>query len=425
MRELLALDDPNLRRVLIGTVLCAASAALVGTFSLLRRRALIGDAIAHAVLPGICLAFIFQGTKEPLGLLIGAVATGALSVWAVDALTRHTRLREDAALALVLSVFFGVGILLLTSIQQSGSGAQSGLDRFLFGHAAALSAADVQVFGALAVLLAAATILLGKEFALLSLDPAQARVLGLPVRALEGVLSGLTVLAVVVGIQAVGVVLMAALLFAPAAAARYWTHRLPLLLALAAALGAASGAIGTYVSFAAPAMPTGPWMVVALGVATLLSLLLAPERGVLVRAWRRHHTRRRMIEENALKALYQLSEADAQPRFFDAAAIRARNEVLQRGTLRAALTRLEREGLVVRLDQAWRLTEAGTLRARRLVRLHRLWEVYLTQHLRLAPDHVHDDAETIEHLLTPELEAELERILDRPTADPHQRSIPY
>lgn len=455
MRELidhLQLSDPNVQRVLLGTVLCASASALAGTFSVLRRRALAADAIAHAVLPGICLAFVLQGSKEPLGLLLGAFATGALSVWVVDALARHTRLREDAALALVLSVFFGVGVLLLTAIQQSGAGAQSGLDRMLFGKAAALTRADVLTFGLLAVGLAAAVVVLGKEFALLSFDPLQAQVLGLPVRALELLLSGLTVLAVVVGIQAVGVVLMAALLFAPAAAARYWTHRLPVLLLLAAGGGALAGVVGTYASLAAPAMPTGPWMVVTLGLLTLGSVLLAPERGVLARAWRRRSIQRRMTDENVLKALYQLDEAapwhessssgPARP-FFATEAIRRRNQPLQQApeaVVTRALRRLEAAGDVVRLaaeprrssptwnpkwGPTWRLTDAGRQRARRLVKLHRLWEVYLTERLRLPPDHVHDDAETIEHLLTPELEAELERILQRPAADPHQRDIPY
>jgi manganese/zinc/iron transport system permease protein len=422
----LALDDPSVRRVLIGSALFAAGSALVGTFALLRRRALVGDAISHAVLPGICVAYLVQGSKEPLGLLVGAFITGALSLAAVDYLARRTRIREDAALALVLSVAFGIGIVLLSGIQQSGSGTQSGLDRFLFGKAAALTDADLYTFGALAVVLTLAVVLLRKEFTLLAFDPIQARVLGLPTRALEAVLSGLIVLAVVLGVQAVGVVLMAGMLFAPAAAARYWSHRVGSILILAAIFGMLSGVGGTYLSLTAAGMPTGPWMIVSIAAIVLLSMALAPERGLLPRAYARYRRQRTMNEENILKTLYLLNETSPEhASAFAEADLRQRNAPLARIRMQWALHRLQHRQHITRHGTGWQLTDAGALRARRLVRLHRLWEVYLTQRLRLAPDHVHDDAETIEHLLTPELELELARILDRPKADPHNRAIPY
>jgi manganese/zinc/iron transport system permease protein len=264
-----------------------------------------------------------------------------------------------------------------------------------------------------------------KELKLVAFDREFAGTLGWPVGALDLLLNGLTVLAVTVGLQAVGVVLMAAMLVTPAASARYWTDRLPIMIVLAAAFGALSGAIGAVVSMLAPRMPTGPWTVVAATGLFMASLLAAPRRGVFARLLKRWRTNRRIAEENVLKTLWQLGEAtgdwDAPRR---AAEIATRRRVPVRAIERV-LPRLDEAGWLTPADGAWRLTPAGVDRARRVVRLHRLWEVYLTERLHLAADHVHDDAEEIEHILTPELEAELEHALARPQVDPHQQAIPY
>ncbi|HAA23628.1 MAG TPA: zinc ABC transporter permease, partial [Cytophagales bacterium] len=202
--EFFSLRDPNIRYVVLGTILLTASSAVVGTFTFLQKKSLVGDAVAHAVLPGVCLAFLLAESKNPLLLIVGAFVTGWLSLVVIDTITRNSKIKEDTAIGLVLSVFFGVGILLLTNIQHSGNAAQSGLDSFLFGKAAALLPNDVRAFGILAVLLLAVVGLLYKEFKILAFDKNYAAILGLPVRALELTLTTLTVLAVVVGIQAVG-----------------------------------------------------------------------------------------------------------------------------------------------------------------------------------------------------------------------------
>jgi manganese/zinc/iron transport system permease protein len=218
---------------------------------------------------------------------------------------------------------------------------------------------------------------------------------------------------------------MAAMLVTPAAAARYWTDRLPVMVALAAGIGALSGLLGTWISVLAPRMPTGPWTVVAASTLFLISLLAAPRRGLLGRWMRHRRMRRRTADENTLKALFQLGESSGdhdRPRA--AAAIAARRGWNPR-ELSGTLGRLEKAGFVAGEPEGLRLTQAGLERARRVVRLHRLWEVYLTERLHLAADHVHEDAEHIEHILTPELEAELEAILARPALDPHLKPIPY
>ncbi|ALJ00676.1 metal ABC transporter permease [Rufibacter tibetensis] len=422
--EFLSMSDANVRFVTIGSILLAASSAVVGCFTVLRKRALVGDAVAHAVLPGVCLAFILTGEKNPLILLFGSFLTGWLSLIIIDAITANSRIKEDTAIGLVLSVFFGIGILLLTSIQHSGNENQSGLDKFLFGSAAALVGQDLITFGAVAVLLLVSVVLLYKEFKLISFDMAYARTIGLPVRGLELLLTTLTVLAVVVGIQSVGVVLMSAMLITPAAAARFWTDRLGFMVVIAAVMSAFCGAAGAFVSFTAPAMPTGPWIVMLLSLLAIFSFILAPKKGLLARYLLQRRMRNQMTRENILKTLFLLGETKE-----DYAHSYSRQQIMERRQLpllrmKDGLKSLCRKHLIKKNATGWALTEAGKKEAQRVVRLHRLWELYLTEYLQVASDHVHEDAESIEHVLTPELEKRLEELLNYPTSDPHQTTIP-
>jgi manganese/zinc/iron transport system permease protein len=422
--EFLSFRDPSVLSVTIGAILLTASSAVVGTFTFLKKKALVGDAVAHSVLPGICLAFLLSGTKNPIFLIGGAFATGWISLLLVDKISMRSKLKEDTAIALILSVFFGLGILLLTYIQHSGNAAQTGLDSFLFGKAAALVGQDLLVFGVVAVVLLLAVTLFFKELKLIAFDPAFARALGLPVYGIDLLLTTLTVLAVVTGIQAVGVVLMAAMLITPAAAARFWTDDALHMTLLAATLGALSGLAGAFVSYAAPAMPTGPWIVMVVSVLAMLSFFFAPRRGIVSRWFQQRQLQHTILDENVLKALYHLGEAD-DDMFRD----RSLEQIIARRffprrPLRRALQRLQRRKLVQRRNGTWRFTKAGQQKGQRMVRLHRLWELYLSRYLEIAPDHVHEDAETIEHILTPELEQELARQLDFPERDPHQSKIP-
>lgn len=402
-----------------GLVLMAASAAAVGVFALLRRRALVGDAIAHAVLPGVCLAFVVGGSKDPLSLVVGAFVFGYTAQVVVDWLPAHTRLKPDTALAVVLSVFFGLGVVLLTYIQGQGNAAQSGLDRFLFGQAAALTPNDVWVFGGFALGVA---LLVGWAYPglkLLSFDPEYAQVRGLPVRGLRGLLASVTVLAVVLGIQAVGVVLLSALLITPAATARLWSYRLGTLIALAVGFAVVAVGAGVWVSAQWARMPTGPWVVVILTLFAVGSVLVAPRQGALARLLRQRRNGRRLVRENVLKYLYQHAERETRAPL-PATVLHARIP-----QARAALPQLLRAGQLQVDAEGYRLSPSGAEVARGLVRRHRLWEVYLTRYLNLTPAQVHADAELVEHLLTPELERELETLMGRPTHDPHHSEIPY
>lgn len=426
MEDFLLLRDLNVRVVVVGTILLGIGSAAIGCFAFLRKRALAGDAVAHAALPGVAIAFMIGGTKNTFALLIGAAIAGWVSMVVMDFIVAKSKIREDTAIGIVLSVFFGLGILLMTHIQASGAANQSGLDKFLFGQAASLLPQDVVVFGSVSVALIAVIIIFFKEFKILSFDSDFAHALGFPVRFLELLLTTLIVFAVVVGIQAVGVVLMAAMLITPAAAARYWTERLPLMIALAAIFGAISGYAGALVSYVAPHMPTGPWIVTAITLIFAISLLFAPRRGALSRLRRHRGNRRRTLQENVLKVFHQLGESDGEPRKpRSVREIQTRRHIPD-ATLHRVLRQLTREGYLEQSGgDTWHLTADGERQGQRVTRLHRLWEVYLTDYVQIAPDHVHDDAESIEHVLTPELEEELERLLNRPASDPHERAIPY
>lgn len=424
-KEFFSFSDPSIVSVVVGAILLTASSAVVGTFTFLKKKALVGDAVAHSVLPGICLAFILSGTKNPIWMIIGAFLTGWISLMIIDHITTKSKIKEDTAIALILSVFFGIGILMLTNIQHSGNAAQTGLDSFLFGKAAALVGKDLIVFGIVAIVLIVTVGLFFKELKLIAFDNNYAKALGLPVKALDLLLTSLTVLAVVTGIQAVGVVLMAAMLITPAAAARFWTNDVFKMTLIAAIMGGISGVSGAYVSYVAPAMPTGPWIVIIISAIAIISFFIAPKRGIFARNMQQRKLQRLIMDENLLKELYHLGEKDEDP-------YRGRtvDEIIEerffpKKTLKTALRRLKRQGFLEMKNGYWSYTEAGKMKGQRVVKLHRLWELYLSKYMKIAPDHVHEDAETVEHIITPELEAQLEKMLEYPEFDPHEEKIPY
>ena len=301
--EFFSFQDASIVSVAVGAMLLTASSAVVGTFTFLKKKALVGDAVAHSVLPGICLAFILSGTKNPIILIIGAFITGWISLLIIDLITQRSKIKEDSAIALVLSVFFGIGILMLTNIQHSGNAAQTGLDSFLFGKAAALVGNDLITFSIVAVVLILTVTLFFKELKIIAFDSNYAKALGLPVRAIDLLLTTLTVLAVVTGIQAVGVVLMAAMLITPAAAARFWTNDVKHMTIIAAIMGSLSGLSGAYVSYVAPAMPTGPWIVMIISAIALTSFFFAPKRGIISRYFTQRKLQVMIMDENLLKSL--------------------------------------------------------------------------------------------------------------------------
>lgn len=303
--------DANALWVLAGTTLLGISSGVLGSFAFLRKRGLMGDVLAHAALPGICLAFMFTGSKNPFWFLIGATVTGLVASLCLSWITRLTKIKEDTALGLVLSIFFAIGIVLLTQIQHSDLGNQAGLDKFLFGQSASLVGTDVFMMGSIALLLILLTSLFFKELKLLCFDANYGRSLGFPMVGLDFFLMLLLVIAVVIGLQAAGVVLMASLLITPAAAARYWTERLDRMVIISACMGALSGVVGTLISSVANKLATGPLIVMAVTFLFFCSMLFAPKRGLIAKWVRLAQTRHKVRQDQIYLAWRELGSPTA------------------------------------------------------------------------------------------------------------------
>ena len=301
------LGDYTLRLVALGSGILGAASGALGSFALLRRQSLLGDAVSHAALPGIAIAFMLTGSKAPFVMMLGAALAGWAGTLAVLLVIRRSRVPFDSALGIVLAVFFGLGLVLLTLIQKRPDAAQAGLDSFLFGQAASLLRRDVITMAVLAAVALLILLLAWKEFKLLSFDPEFAASLGLPVKRLDVALTMLLVVAIVIGLQTVGVVLMSAMIIAPAAAARQWSRRLAPMVALAAGIGVVSGVAGSLASSLVPRLPTGPTIVLILSVIVVASILAAPRRGVLWRFVRVGRLRRPPDLDPVLMHLYALS----------------------------------------------------------------------------------------------------------------------
>lgn len=414
-------QDPSITWVVLGITLLGIGSAYVGTFSFLDKKALLGDAISHAVLPGICLGFILAGEKNPLYIVTGAFLSGALATFLSSWLKKNTKLSEDAIIATILSVFFGIGIVMLTALQKSGNPEIAGLNTFIFGNAIGISETDLLIYGGLSLTIIVVLTLLLKEFRLMVFDPGYGKAIGFPMEAIRFLFNVLMILAVVIGIQAIGVVLMAALLITPSAAARFWTDRLNPLLILAASFSILSGILGTYISFVLPQMPTGPWVVVFLSLIALLSFMFSPKSGIVFRYFSRKKYLRKTHRDHLMKALYKAKEETKA-----GLTIEEIYELYpyQKTEIDQSIKDLSNSGFIIKNQSFIMLTSLGISDAMRIVRLHRLWELYLNEYMNIAPDHVHESAEQMEHLLTPELEAMLEKRLNFPTLDPHQETIP-
>jgi len=377
-----ARENYNTLVVLVGVSLLGASSGIIGAFAVLRKRALTGDALSHAALPGLCIAFLIVRERQLLALLVGAFATGVAGIAIISALGRWTRVKEDAAIGTVLTVFFGLGIVLLKIIQNlQGIGSKAGLNSYIFGKTAGMTRGDVYVILAASILCLAVIVILFKEFQLVSFDGGFARSLGWPVFALDLLLMSLVAAAVVIGLPNVGVVLVSALLIMPGAAARFWTDRLSTLLIVAGAFGFATGLVGTALSASFSQLPAGPIIVLTGATLFLVSLLFGVRRGVIARLVQHLRFQREWHERQLLRALYESLPAwAASSPAFSAKSLAARHAWTP-AQLDRLLAAAAADGLVARsAHDQWRLTDAGLRRAIDVVRGQRLWEAFLTEY---------------------------------------------
>lgn len=263
-------------KILVGTTLVGITTGIIGCFTLLNKQSLLGDTIAHATLPGLTGMFLLILQKSYALLLLGAATTGLLGALSVHYITQTTKLKKDTALGIVLSTFFGIGIIFLTMIQKLPNAHQSGIDKFLFGQAATLLWSDIKILMIISLIVITTIITLWKELKIITFDPAYAQAIGLPVAKIHMTLLCLIVLTVIIGLQTVGLILMSSFLIAPAAAARQWTHNLSTTVFLSVVFSLIATTGGTLISCSYPHIPTGPTIVIIATTITLISIIMSP-----------------------------------------------------------------------------------------------------------------------------------------------------
>ncbi len=420
--NVLILRDYNTRLVVICTILLGCACGLMGGFLLLRKRSLMGDTLSHATLPGVGLSFMLlvalggDGKSLPI-LLAGAGITGVIGCAAVLFIREQTRIKDDAAMGIVLSVFFGAGVAILGVIQKMPEGSAAGLESFIYGKTASMVMSDFQILVFITVCVITCSLLLFKEFRLLCFDENFAAVLGWPVKFLDILLLVLITAVTVAGLQAVGLILIIAFLITPAAAARFWTNQLDRMLMLSALIGAASGWIGASLSAFFPRLPAGAVIVLVAALFFLVSMLIGTERGVMIRSLRQSQLEKRMGRQHLLRALYEILEGGRVTEELNIRAVPFR-QIRGRRTwsdrqLRDYIRRAYNEGLVEAPNKADSilLTETGLVEAKQVTRNHRLWEMYLIEYADVATSRVDRDADMVEHILGDKMVTRLENKL--------------
>ena len=399
-------QDTNINNVLLGTILLGFTCGIVGVLVVLSKKALIVDAISHSVLPGICIGFMFAGVKNPIYLISGGMFSGAIAVYLVDWISRISRIKKDASIAITLSLLFSAGVILLSIIQHSGNSNQSGLTDFLFGKAATIIQSDLYVFGVICTIVILTLILFYQHFKISLFDPGFARTIGLSEKLTQGLISGLIIISTAIGIQTVGIILMSALIITPASSALFWTNSFKKAILLSGLFATLSSIFGVFISFLSSDMPTGPWIIVILSCFALFSAFLS-KRGLVTKQIKNFKNKQKMLSDNFLKSLYQIGEKNNEIKKF-----RTPKEMLailsiSSTDLHRGIKILKKNKSIIYYNNAFGLTQKGIKSAKKIIRAHMLWEIYMEKFMEIEPYHIHDSAESIEQILTPEIEEEL------------------
>lgn len=358
----LLFTDYTLQIITLGTAVLGALCGMLGSFAVLRKQSLLGDAISHASLPGIAIVFLVLGVKDNNGLLLGALLSGLVSAIFIKGIISKTHLKSDTALGVVLSTFFGFGMLLLTYIQKLPNANQSGLEKYLFGQAATLLASDVWLMSAISGIALLVVVLFWKEFKMVLFDADYTKTLGFHVKFIDTLMTSFIVIAIVMGLQTVGVVLMSAMLLAPAAAARQWTNSLSKMVMLAGLFGATSGVLGTAISASANNLSTGPVIVLIATLFVMISFVFSPIRGLLFRQIKLWKNRNDLKLMKTLLFMYNLVKNH------DDVSHPHKIQLLNnfQGYTRKILKSLESEELIELDKDNWSLTEKGFHTAKNL-----------------------------------------------------------
>ena len=415
--------DPILLLPLFGSIIVSIVSAIVGTFAYLRKEALLGDATAHSMLPGVCLAYVLFSSKHTAVLLSGAFVFAFLSQWILSVVSTYTKLKKETVLGVVLSVFFGLGIFLLTMIQHSGSGSQSGLDKFLFGKATTISIEDVYLFLVIAVIAIFSIIFFYKDLLSTSFDTTYSRTIFGSTKFIDILYAVLVVSVIVVGIQMAGIILISALLITPTVIARTWANSVKPMMIIGTLSSVVCTIVGVSISALIPKIPTGPMIVFCLSCTFILTAIFSPKSS-LWRKIKQSSIQWKVFDENVLKYLFK-SEVNTTMQKNQIVMLIANTFHKSIASTEKSIQRLIAQGYINDKNENIVLTNNGVNKAQRLIKLHRLWEVYLVEFVHIAPDHVHEDAESLEHIITPEIERKLEELLQFPEHCPHQKIIPY
>jgi len=403
-------------------IFVAVACALLGCFLVLRGKALLGDAISHALLAGLAGAFLISGSRGAPAMIIGAVVAGVATVVFIELIHGHTRVKEDASIAVVFSTLFALGVVLITRFTE---GVDLDANCVLYGEIESswLRTDRVWTMGIIALVMAVGIILFYKELKITSFDPATATALGIPAGVVHYALMTAVSITVVGGMEAVGAILVVTMLIAPGATAYLLTDKLWRMLMIAAGCGAASALLGYHAALWLDCSTAGAMSLVATAL-FVAAFAFAPRHGVIVRQVRRSRLADRIARENLLGAAYKMVSAPATSITVPASALCEQLRVLPKEFKRTC-RRLQNHGWIVHDKQGQvQLTEKGFGLAKRIVRAHRLWETYLVDRMGIESDHVHPDAEEVEHILSEKLLDRLDEALEHPEEDPHGRSIP-
>mgnify|MGYP001190927238 CR=1 FL=1 len=431
----LRMEDPSVQRVILGCLFMGISCGLIGSYVVTRRLSLFGDTLSHAVLPGIAVGFVWSGTKDNYSLFVGAMIAGFLGVSCLSILKKITNMKGDSSLGIVLSAFYAVGICLLTRIQKVGYSQQGGLDSFMLGQVSSISIQDLY-FQIIALLLIGLFIFLNYRQLLVSgFDPQFSRSIGIQIEFLQYGLWILISICIISSLQMVGVILVSAMLVIPASTASLVSKRMNTYLLLACILGAFSGFSGAFLSFLGKNLPAGPLIVLVSAFVFTIVLFFRPEKGVIVRWLKLRSENSRIALENTLKASFQIlenkdfketeisSQEMMRKRGLSSAEVEGEMEnVINAGLATRSTLKLDNTKLPLQMSVI--LTQKGWEYACRIVRNHRLWELYLTNEAQYEPDHVHEDAEKIEHVIGEKTVRRIEKLLKNPKRDPHGKLIP-
>lgn len=405
--------------IFAGTILFCLSTGISGTFNYLRRQSLLGDVISHSVLPGLAIAFLLAQTKNLFVLLPGAVISSWFSVSFVEWLRKKSKIDSQSALAISLSLFFAFGIVLLTYAQQNSLGNQSGITSYIFGSAASITQEDFFLSIFVFIIMLLFTSIFYKQIRLYCFDENFAKASLKHQKLYPFLLRFLTVLSVAAGVHVMGVILITGLLVVPVSIGRMWSNRLSIVLIIGAGSSMISGFLGAYVSYLYEGVPTGPWIIISSMIFVVFSIIFAPRTGVVFSQFRKTNQKLKTAKENVLKVIYQYSKENK-----GLSRVKLKENYPRPGELSWVLILLKIQSYIKITDNKIILLDKGLLWAKKVVRRHRLWETYIHQYLKLPLDHVHDDAEGLEHLIDDKMEKELYKLLGEPSKDPHQSEIP-